>query len=129
VLTGGALSLAVGREAEAAYGRAFGALGTLARNAFHGRGINNFDIGLLKNLKLTEQTHVQIALSYSTRSTMHNSGSEVESSPHLSDVQRQARPRPPFSTLTYHNSEELPPEILALCNSLQSSSGSRASQG
>lgn len=39
---------------------AFGALGTLARNAFHGPGINNFDIGILKNLKLTEQAHLQI---------------------------------------------------------------------
>jgi hypothetical protein len=38
----------------------FGALGTLARNAFHGPGINNFDIGLLKSFRLTERFHLQL---------------------------------------------------------------------
>jgi hypothetical protein len=38
----------------------FGTLGTLARNAFHGPGIGNFDIGLLKNFALSERLHLQL---------------------------------------------------------------------
>jgi hypothetical protein len=37
----------------------FGQLGTLARNAFHGPGINNFDIGFLKNVPIKEALSVQ----------------------------------------------------------------------
>jgi len=32
----------------------------LARNAFHGPGINNFDLALLKDLPLTERLRVQL---------------------------------------------------------------------
>jgi hypothetical protein len=38
----------------------FGALGTLARNAFHGPGLNNFDLGFLKNILITERVHAQL---------------------------------------------------------------------
>jgi hypothetical protein len=37
----------------------FGQLGSLARNAFFGPGINNFDLGLMKNTTLTENTRLQ----------------------------------------------------------------------
>jgi len=37
----------------------FGQLGTLARNAFHGPGINNFDIGIMKNVPIKEVVTVQ----------------------------------------------------------------------
>jgi hypothetical protein len=39
---------------------AFGTLnGMIARNYFHGPGINNFDIGLIKNTAVTEKVKVQ----------------------------------------------------------------------
>ncbi|MGH9584545.1 MAG: hypothetical protein ACRD4O_16600, partial [Bryobacteraceae bacterium] len=38
----------------------FGAPGTLARNALHGPGLNNFDLGVLKNIPLTERIHAQL---------------------------------------------------------------------
>jgi len=38
----------------------FGQFGTLARNAFHGPGLNNFDLGLIKNLAVTERLRVQV---------------------------------------------------------------------
>ncbi len=38
---------------------AFGQLGTLARNAFHGPGINNFDLGFLKSIALKERMAIQ----------------------------------------------------------------------
>jgi hypothetical protein len=38
----------------------FGALGTLARNAFHGPGLSNFDLGILKNIPITERLHAQL---------------------------------------------------------------------
>lgn len=38
----------------------FGQLGTLARNAFHGPGLNNFDLGLIKNTLVTERLQVQL---------------------------------------------------------------------
>ena len=38
----------------------FGQFGTLARNAFHGPGLNNFDLGLIKNLAVTERFRVQV---------------------------------------------------------------------
>lgn len=38
----------------------FGELGTLSRNAFHGPGVNNFDLGFFKNVPLTERLHAQI---------------------------------------------------------------------
>lgn len=37
----------------------FGALGALARNAFHGPGVNNFDLGFLKNFRIAERLHAQ----------------------------------------------------------------------
>jgi hypothetical protein len=37
----------------------FGQLGTLARHAFHGPGINNFDLGLMKNIALAERMRLQ----------------------------------------------------------------------
>lgn len=37
----------------------FGQLGTLARNAFHGPGVNNFDFGFLKNVVLHENIRFQ----------------------------------------------------------------------
>ena len=37
----------------------FGQLGTLARHAFHGPGINNFDLGLIKNTVLHENLQLQ----------------------------------------------------------------------
>ncbi|MGH9656417.1 MAG: TonB-dependent receptor domain-containing protein [Bryobacteraceae bacterium] len=37
----------------------FGTLGTLARNAFHGPGLSNFDLGILKNIPITERVHAQ----------------------------------------------------------------------
>ena len=37
----------------------FGALGTLTRNAFHGPGVANFDLGIIKNVPLREQLHAQ----------------------------------------------------------------------
>ncbi|HEX5431605.1 MAG TPA: TonB-dependent receptor [Bryobacteraceae bacterium] len=38
----------------------FGEYGSLARNAFHGPGVNNFDLGFIKNLSLTERLRLQI---------------------------------------------------------------------
>jgi hypothetical protein len=38
----------------------FGQLGTLARNAFHGPGINNFDLGFLKNVPIRESVSLQL---------------------------------------------------------------------
>jgi hypothetical protein len=38
----------------------FGQFGSLARNAFHGPGINNFDIGALKSIALGERVRLQI---------------------------------------------------------------------
>jgi hypothetical protein len=38
---------------------AFGALGGLTRNAFHGPGINNFDLGVIKSLPLREDLRLQ----------------------------------------------------------------------
>ncbi|MBV9406712.1 MAG: TonB-dependent receptor, partial [Acidobacteriaceae bacterium] len=38
----------------------FGQLGTLARNAFHGPGTNNYDTGLIKNTTLTERLQLQL---------------------------------------------------------------------
>jgi Carboxypeptidase regulatory-like domain/TonB dependent receptor len=38
----------------------FGQYGTLARNAFHGPGINNFDLGLIKNIGIRERLRAQI---------------------------------------------------------------------
>jgi len=38
----------------------FGQYGTLARNAFHGPGVSNFDLGILKNLPLAESLKVQL---------------------------------------------------------------------
>jgi hypothetical protein len=35
----------------------FGQLGTVRRNAFHGPGENNFDLGLLKNIRLHDDSH------------------------------------------------------------------------
>lgn len=37
----------------------FGQLGTLSRNAFHGPGIHNFDLGFLKSVSLKEGVTVQ----------------------------------------------------------------------
>ncbi len=37
----------------------FGQYGTLARNAFHGPGINNFDFGLIKNIGVRERLRAQ----------------------------------------------------------------------
>jgi hypothetical protein len=37
----------------------FGQLGMLARNAFHGPGLNNFDLGLLKNIPIREKLSLQ----------------------------------------------------------------------
>jgi hypothetical protein len=38
----------------------FGTFGQLARNAFHGPGVNNWDLGILKNLRLTERFGAQL---------------------------------------------------------------------
>ncbi|HWF47489.1 MAG TPA: hypothetical protein VG168_10825, partial [Bryobacteraceae bacterium] len=38
----------------------FGQFGTLARNALHGPGIANVDLGLLKNFSLRERLHLQL---------------------------------------------------------------------
>jgi hypothetical protein len=38
----------------------FGTFGELARNAFHGPGVNNFDLGLLKNVRLRDRLAVQL---------------------------------------------------------------------
>ena len=38
----------------------FGTYGELARNAFHGPGVNNFNVGLLKNVKLGERLTAQL---------------------------------------------------------------------
>jgi hypothetical protein len=38
----------------------FGAYGELARNTFHGPGVNNFNLGLLKNVRLRERLAVQL---------------------------------------------------------------------
>jgi hypothetical protein len=38
----------------------FGTFGELARNAFHGPGVNNFDLGLLKNIRLRARLAVQL---------------------------------------------------------------------
>jgi hypothetical protein len=38
----------------------FGQFGSLARNAFHGPGINNFDIGALKSIALGEHARLQL---------------------------------------------------------------------
>lgn len=38
----------------------FGTLGTLARNAFHGPGLSDFDLGIFKNIPLTERLHAQL---------------------------------------------------------------------
>jgi hypothetical protein len=37
----------------------FGQLGTANRRFFHGPGINNWDMGILKDLKLTESKSLQ----------------------------------------------------------------------
>jgi hypothetical protein len=39
---------------------AFGTFGELPRNAFHGPGLNNFNLGALKNVKLRERLTVQL---------------------------------------------------------------------
>jgi hypothetical protein len=38
----------------------FGTFGELTRNEFHGPGVNNFDLGLLKNVRLRERLAVQL---------------------------------------------------------------------
>lgn len=38
----------------------FGQYGTLTRNQFHGPGLDNFDLGLIKNLPLAERLHLQL---------------------------------------------------------------------
>jgi hypothetical protein len=38
----------------------FGQLGTVRRNAFHGPGINNFDLGMLRNIPLHENISLQL---------------------------------------------------------------------
>jgi hypothetical protein len=38
----------------------FGQFGTLARNALHGPGIANVDMGLLKNFSMSERLHLQL---------------------------------------------------------------------
>jgi hypothetical protein len=38
----------------------FGQFGTLARNAFHGPGVNNFDLGLIKNISFRERLRLQM---------------------------------------------------------------------
>jgi hypothetical protein len=38
---------------------AFGTLGALTRNAFHGPGINNFDLGVIKNFPVSERLRLQ----------------------------------------------------------------------
>jgi hypothetical protein len=39
-----------------------GVLGDAGRNFFHGPGINNFDLGLYKDTKITESTKVELRL-------------------------------------------------------------------
>ncbi len=38
----------------------FGQFGQLARNAFHGPGVNNFDLGFIKNTAISEHLRVQL---------------------------------------------------------------------
>ena len=38
----------------------FGELGALARNAFHGPGVNNFDMGAIKNVAVGDRAHLQL---------------------------------------------------------------------
>ncbi len=38
----------------------FGQLGQLARNTFHGPGINNFDLAILKNVRIAEGMRAQL---------------------------------------------------------------------
>lgn len=38
----------------------FGQPGTLARNAFHGPGVNNLELGTLKNFAIKERLHAQL---------------------------------------------------------------------
>ena len=47
-----------------------GELGTSNRRFFHGPGINNFDMALVKNLRLTESKTLELQLNSSTSSIM-----------------------------------------------------------
>jgi len=38
----------------------FGQIGELARNAFHGPGVNHFDFGAIKNIPVAERTRLQL---------------------------------------------------------------------